>query len=153
MKSLTQHLKGRFIRLAIVGFWMLFWLLNVIDKIIIEPMFLWVGKDRVAQLIEYFSSIGIENINIVLASLLLISVGEIAAFIFLAGSLWRLLRKNEKEARTWFFWGTLAGLATFTFFAIGDQVFGDRSELLEHTIFWAALLISWRAYTFSLRDE
>lgn len=35
-------------------------------------------------------------------------------------------------------------------FALGDQVFGERSELLEHTIFWAALFISWRVYTHSL---
>ena len=153
MKSLSQHSRGRLIRLAIVGFWLLFWLFNVIDKIISEPMFLWAGKDRVTQFIEYFSSIGIENINIVLGSLVFISIFESAAFLFLAGSLWRLLRNNEKEARAWFFWGTLVGLATFTFFAIGDQVFGERGELLEHTIFWAALLISWRAYTFSLKDE
>ena len=153
MKSLSHYFEGRLIRFAIVGFWLLFWLLNVIDKFINKPMFLWAGKDRITQLIEYFSSIGIENVNVALASLVLISIAEIAAFLFLACSLWGLLRKNEKEAKAWFFWGTLVGLATFTFFAIGDQVFGERGELLEHTIFWAALLISWGAYAYSLKDE
>lgn len=153
MKSLNHYLEGRLLRFAIVGFWLLFWLLNVIDKFISKPMFLWAGKDRMAQLVEYFSSIGIENINIALVFLVLISIAEITALFFVALSLWSLLRKNKKGARIWFFWGTLTGLAIFTFFAVGDQVFGEREELLEHTIFWVALFISWRAYTHSLREE
>ena len=153
MKSLTRYLEGRLIRFAIVGFWLLFWLLNSIDKFINKPTFLWVGTDRVTQLVEYFSSIGIENVNIALASLVFISVFEIAATLFIAYSLWNLLKKNAKRARLWFFWGTLTGLGIFTFFAVGDQVFGERGELLEHTIFLIAILISWRAYNQSLKEE
>ena len=40
------------------------------------------------------------------------------------------------------------GCVIFSFFAIGDQVFGDRGELLEHTIYWMALIVSWGAYKF-----
>ena len=150
MKSIIHYFEGRFMRFAIVGFWLLFWLLNVIDKFINKPTFLWAGKDRIAQFIEYFSSIGIENINIVLASLMFITIAEIAATLFLGYSLWNLIRKNAIQAKIWFFWGTLTGLGIFTFFAVGDQIFGERSELLEHTIFWVALFISWRAYNHSL---
>ena len=153
MKSISHYFEGRLIRFAIVVFWLLFWFLNVIDKFINKPAFLWAGKDRVTQLVEYFSSIGIENINIVLASLVFISIAEITVTLFLAFSLWNLLKKNGERAKLWFFWGTLTGLGIFTFFAVGDQVFGERSELLEHTIFWVALFISWRAYTHSLKKE
>jgi hypothetical protein len=34
-------------------------------------------------------------------------------------------------------------LITFTIFSIGDHVFGDRFELLEHTLFWFLTLFSW----------
>ena len=153
MKAISHYFEGRLIRFAIVGFWLLFWFLNVIDKFINQPTFLWAGKDRITQFVEYFSSIGIENINIVLAFLIFVTIIEIAATLFLAYSLWNLLRKNAVKARMWFFWATLTGLGIFTFFAVGDQVFGDRSELLEHTIFLIAILISWRAYNHSLLKE
>ena len=34
-------------------------------------------------------------------------------------------------------------LATFTVFSLGDHLFGDRFELLEHTLFWFMTLASW----------
>ena len=43
---------------------------------------------------------------------------------------------------------SFAGLVIFSFFAIGDQIFGDRVELQEHTTFWMALIISWGAYIY-----
>ena len=50
-------------------------------------------------------------------------------------------------ARTWFFVGVLLTMATFTFFSLGDHLFGDRFELLEHTLFWFISLVSWVAFT------
>ncbi|MEC8759453.1 MAG: hypothetical protein VXX70_07870, partial [Bacteroidota bacterium] len=38
-------------------------------------------------------------------------------------------------------------LGTFTFFSIGDHWFGDRFELLEHTLFWFVSLASWVVFT------
>ena len=153
MKSLSNHFEVKFIHIAIVGFWFLFWFLNSIDKVINKPMFLWASKDRVTQLTDYFSSIGVENANVALATLIFIAVVEIAASLFLAFSLVSLFAGKEKSARLWFFWGTLTGLGIFTFFAIGDQIFGDRMELLEHATFWTALLVSWGAYTHFLKEE
>ena len=121
--------------------------MNSADKIINQPLFLWVGKDRITQFVEYFNSIGIGNANVAITFLILVSIAEFFAFVLLAGSLWHFIQKNMDKARLLFFWGTLLGLAIFTFFAVGDQVFGDRKELLEHAIFWVALIMSWRVFT------
>ena len=37
-------------------------------------------------------------------------------------------------------------MGTFTFFSLGDHLFGDRFELLEHTLFWFVALASWVAF-------
>ena len=57
------------------------------------------------------------------------------------------LKRREDMARTWFFVGVLLTMATFTFFSIGDHWFGDRFELLEHTLFWFVSLASWVVFT------
>ena len=55
------NIESYIVRFGVVIFWTLFWLLNVIDKFIGGSTFLWAGKDRLAQFVKYFSSIGIEN--------------------------------------------------------------------------------------------
>ncbi len=145
--------EGKMIRFGIVIFWTLFWLLNVIDKFIAGPTFLWVGKDRFVQFINYFSSIGIEDPNITFSFLIFVTIAEIIAFIFATMALWHLSRRNEKKAHKLFFWGIIVSLFIFTFFSIGDQIFGDRAELLEHTIFWTSLIVSWGAYVYFSKDR
>ena len=44
------------------------------------------------------------------------------------------------------FYGIVLTLITFTIFSIGDHIFGDRFELLEHTLFWFLTLFSWVAF-------
>ena len=129
----------------------MFWLFNVIDKFIGGPTFLWVGKDRLAQLVQYFASIGIENPNVALAFLIFVTIAQIIALSLMALTLWHLTFGTDSRAGHFFFWGTVAGLFMFTFFSIGDQIFGDRAELLEHTTFWMAVLVSWGAYTYILK--
>ena len=138
--------EGIIIRLGILVFWTLFWLLNVIDKFIGDPIFLWVGKNRFAQFVKYFSTIGIENLYVSYGFLAFVTAAEIAAFILFVIALWNLIRKNDRRAHAFFVGGTVTGLAIFSFFAIGDQIFGDRFELMEHTIFWVAIIVSWGAY-------
>lgn len=140
--------KGTVIRLGVVSFWMLFWLFNVIDKFITNAGFLWVGKNRLAQFTEYFSSIGIENSNVALGFLSFVAVAEFIAFILMAMSVWYLIARNEKKSDSAFFWGSFMGLTIFSLFTIGDQVFGERHELLEHTTYWMAIIISWGAYAY-----
>lgn len=149
----TIGLKGKVIQLGIIGFWVLFWLLNVADKLIGEPGFLFVGTDRFAQFFKLFSSLGIELISLPIAALAITSLIEISALILVGAALFYLLWQNDEKARNFFFWGTFAGLALFSFFIAGDQIFGDRAEVLEHSIFWTLLFISWAAYTYLPRQE
>ncbi len=147
------HLRGHVIQLGILVFWTFFWLFNVIDKFIGGPGFLFVGRDRFAQIVKFFSSLGIENPNYALGSLIFATLLEVAALVLVGVALFHLLKGNNHRARTLYFWGTFAGLALFSFFAIGDQIFGDRFELLEHTLFWIAIIASWGAYVYFPKEE
>ena len=66
--------------------------------------------------------------------------------MFFSGALIHFLRKKQEMSRSWFFVGIIFTLITFTVFSIGDHVFGDRFELLEHTLFWFLTLFSWIAF-------
>lgn len=149
----TIGLKGKIIQLGVVGFWALFWLLNVADKLIGEPGFLFVGTDRFAQFFKFFSSLGIESILPPLIALAITTLIEISALILVGAALFYLFWQNDEKARNFFFWGTFAGLFLFSFFIMGDQVFGDRVEVLEHSIYWALLLVSWATYTYLPKQE
>lgn len=153
MKFSSNTYEGKLIRIGTVVFWALFWFLNVIDKFINKPTFLFAGKDRITQFQNYFSSIGLEDPNIALGFLIFVTIAEIVAFLLVAAALFSLVTNNDKKAHIFFFWGTFVGLAIFSFFAIGDQIFGDRSELLEHTTFWVALIVSWGAYKYFPRND
>ena len=151
MKLLISLAKkeNEIIRYAIISFWWFFWLFNIIDKVIGGTTFLWVGKDRFSQFVEYFSSIGIENTTVAFSVLLFTALIELVVLVFFTGALTHEVAKKEKEAGVLFFWGIIFSLFIFTFFVIGDQVFGDRAELLEHSLYWVALLVSWAVYKYS----
>ena len=135
------------IQVGILAYWTIFWLFNVIDKTIGGAHFLWVGRDRFAQFQKYFASAGLDAPWVADAGLFIAAVLEIFALVFCGGALVHLLRKNAEQARSWFCVGVLFTLGTFTFFSLGDHVFGDRFELLEHTMFWFIAIMSWFAYT------
>lgn len=146
MLNLSKHYEDHIIQYGLVAFWLLFWLFNFIDKIIGGSTFLWVGKDRLQQFVDYFATIGIHSPLISHIALIIVAILQLIAFIYLLIALIKLIQKKKIEARGAFFWGTLYGLIIFSLFAIGDQVFGDRRELWEHTTFWMALVVSWGAY-------
>ncbi len=131
------------IRYLILIYWLLFWLLNILDKIIGGSHFLWVGKDRFAQLERFFDSLGLGNPIIASVALIITAGLEIFAFVFFSGALYHFIKKNIDSARLWFFIGIVLTLIIFTYFSIGDQIFGDHIELLEHGIYWFITLLSW----------
>jgi len=131
------------IRYLILIYWMLFWLLNGIDKIIGGAHFLFVGKDRFATIERFFDSLGLGNPIYANIALIITTALEIFAFVFFFGALIHLIKKNIEATRSWFFIGIVLTLTTFTFFSIGDQIFGDHSELLEHGIYWLITILSW----------
>ena len=136
----------RLVRGVILVFWTCFWLFNVVDKAIGGSTFLWVGRDRFAQFQKYFASAGLESPLIADAALYVAAALEVFALVFFAGALWNFVARRVNEERSWCFIGIVITLVTFTFFSIGDHLFGDRFELLEHTLFWFVTLASWGVY-------
>jgi hypothetical protein len=131
------------IRFLILIYWLLFWVLNILDKIIGGSHFLWVGKDRFATFERFFDSIGLGHPIIASIALIITAGLEIFAFIFFSGALYHFIKKNIDPARSWFLIGIVLSLIIFTYFSIGDQIFGDHIELLEHGIYWFITLLSW----------
>lgn len=131
------------IRYAILAYWTLFWLFNLIDKVVGGAHFLWVGRDRFAQFQKYFDSVGLDSPHVANAALAFAGALEAFAFVCFATALGAEWKGHHGSARRWSFFGTLLTLGTFTFFSIGDHWFGDRFELLEHTLFWFISLASW----------
>lgn len=143
-----NHTRGKdLVRYFIIGYWSLFWLLNVVDKIIGGAHFLFVGRDRFAQVERFFDSIGLENPLFANIALMITAGLEVFALVFFIGALYHLISKNREATRSWFLVGIAFTFATFTFFSIGDQVFGDHFELLEHGLFWFITLLSWVVFT------
>ena len=137
---------SHWLKLGILVYWTLFWLFNVIDKVIGGAHFLWVGRDRFAQFQKYFASAGLDAPWVADAGLIVAAALEIFALLFYAGASIHFVKQRKDLARRWFFVGVLLTMATFTFFSIGDHLFGDRFELLEHTLFWFITLVSWVAF-------
>ncbi len=131
------------VRYLILIYWILFWLFNFIDKIIGGAHFLFVGKDRFAQVQRFFDSLGLGSPIIANAALIVTSGLEIFAFVFFSGALYHFAKKNIDATRSWFFIGIILTLTTFTYFSVGDQIFGDHFELLEHGLFWFITMLSW----------
>lgn len=146
--AIANRMTGKdLIRYFILIYWILFWLLNFIDKIIGGAHFLFVGKDRFAQIERFFNSLGFDNPIMANIALIITAALEIFAFVFFSGALYHCVKKNIDAIRSWFFIGIILTLTTFTFFSIGDQIFGDHFELLEHTLFWFIALLSWILFT------
>lgn len=131
------------VRYLILIYWLLFWLLNGIDKIIGGAHFLFVGKDRFATIERFFDSIGLGSTIYANIALMITAALEIFAFVFFLGALIHFIKKNIPATRSWFFIGIALTLTVFTFFLIGDQIFGDHSELLEHDTYWLITILSW----------
>lgn len=146
-RAKTTVSSTRWLKSGILAYWALFWLLNVVDKMVGGAHFLWVGRDRFAQFQKYFASAGLDAPWVADAGLIVAAALEAFALVFCAGAWFHFMRQNEDKARNWFLVGVLTTLGTFTFFSIGDHLFGDRFELLEHTLFWFITVLSWIAFT------
>ncbi|MBN31752.1 MAG: hypothetical protein CL845_07170 [Crocinitomicaceae bacterium] len=133
----------RILRTAILSFWTLFWGLSVLDKIIPGVHFLWVGKDFFALFVKFFGSLGISDPLFPTLALAGVSALEAVNFTFHAVTMVRHIQRNEYATDYWFFRAILTSTALFTLFSIADQVFGDRFQLLEHSLFWIILIGTW----------
>ena len=87
-KISTSHI----FRYSILFYWSIFWLFNIVDKIIGGSLFLWVGRDRFAQFQKFFASAGLESPIIANFALIIAAGLEVFAFIFFSGALIYYLR-------------------------------------------------------------
>lgn len=143
-----------FIQYFILIHWTFFWGLSVVDKIIPDVYPLWVGVDFYTLFIKFFASLGLTNPIFATIALIIVATTETIAFVCYLLSLVNIYNGNDKSSEQWFYRGVTFSVLLFSFFSIGDQVFGDRFNLLEHGIFWIISVISWVIYKYNyLADE
>lgn len=143
IEKTKQITRKDLIRVSILIYWTLFWLLNIVDKIIGGAHFLFVGKDRFAQIQRFFDSLRLGEPIVANIALIITAGLETFAFVFFGGALYHFAKKNTDATRSWFLIGIALTLITYTYFTVGDQMFGDHFELLEHGLFWFIALLSW----------
>lgn len=141
------------IRYFILIYWTFFGVLTVIDKIIPDVYPYWVGADFYTLFIKFFASLGISDPIFATIALAGISALEVFAFVCYLVSLYSLYKGKERSSEQWFFRGVIFSVLLFSLFSIGDQVFGDRNQLLEHGIFWLILVVSWVVYKYDTQTE
>jgi len=142
------------IQLFIQIYWTFFGALTVIDKIVPDVYLYWVGADFYTLFIKSFASLGITDPIFATIALAVISFIEVLAFVCYLFSLINLFKGKDKFSEEWFYRGVSFSVLLFSIFSIGDQVFGDRFNLLEHGIFWIILVVSWAVYKYcSLTEE
>jgi hypothetical protein len=141
------------IRYFILIYWTFFGALTVVDKIIPDVYPYWVGADFYTLFVKLFASLGLSDPIFATIALAGISAIEVFIFVCYLFSLYNLYKGKDKSSEQWFFSGVLFSVLLFSLFSIGDQVFGDRNQLLEHGIFWLILIVSWGVYKYSIQTE
>ena len=120
---------------VLAGFWLVFWLMNGLDKFFNQPTFFGVTRD--GSFIEYFSRIDLPE-SVALFALYSIGVAEVALGISFIVALmsrerFKSLIVNNLEV----------ALGIFVLFALGDILFGDRKELWEHGCYIGLIVLSY----------
>ena len=131
------------IRFSILLYWTFFCVLMVLDRIIPDVHHLWVGKDFFALFIKFFGPLGLKDPIFATLALAFISSLEGLNFVFYLLASINFLKGKESLSQKWFFRAIFTSITLFSLFSIGDQVFGDRFQLLEHGLFWLILIASW----------
>jgi len=148
MKEKIFLFEEHWIRVGATLFWALFWMLNAIDKVASRSAY-WAGKVRAEKMLAYFSSINLGEPWIANASLALAGILEFVAGALFFISLVLFFMHKKFLAHRFFFWGTATGIVIFSGFIIFDVIFGDRAELLEHSIYWLIVMMSWVVYNYA----
>ncbi|GAB4456218.1 MAG: hypothetical protein OHK0036_20000 [Bacteroidia bacterium] len=143
----------KILQLLILIYWNLFYTTTVIDKIIPDVYPLWVGTDFYTLFIKFFASLGIKNPLFATIALCGVSLIEISAFVCFWFSLLTFWKDKIKISEQWFNRCILLSVLLFIIFSIGDQIFGDRFNLLEHGIFFIILVASWNVFRYLSQTE
>jgi hypothetical protein len=143
----------RIIKYFILIYWTLFEGLTVIDKIIPDVYPYWVGADFYTLFIKLFASLGLMDPIFATLSLAGVALAETLIFVCYLFSLINLYKGKDRISEKWFYRGIVFSVLLFSLFSIGDQVFGERFLLLEHSIFWIIVIVSWAIYKYHLPEE
>ena len=143
----------KILQFLILIFWTFFWGLSVLDKVIPDVHYLWVGKDFFALFVKFFGSLGLKNPVFPTVALSFVSSIEAINFVFYLLALINYFKSKTDNTKKWFFRAILTSITLFGLFSIADQVFGDRFQLLEHGLFWLILIASWLIYKFIEEDD
>lgn len=144
----------RLIKYFVILYWVFFSATTVIDKIIPDVYPLWVGADFYTLFVKLFASLGLKNPILATIALAGISLLESITVASYSLSLYNLFIGKDSRSEQWFYRGVSFSVLTFSLFTIGDQIFGERSTLLEHSIFWIILIVSWAVFKYnSISDE
>ena len=144
----------RLIKYFVLLYWTFFTATTVIDKIIPDVYPLWVGADFYTLFVKLFASLGLKDPIMATIALAGVSLIEIISFACYSFSLYNLFIGKDNRSEQWFYRGISFSVLLFSLFTIGDQIFGERSTLLEHSIFWVILIVSWAVFKYnSISDE
>ena len=141
------------IRFAILIFWTFFWGLSVLDKIIPAVQMNWVGKDFFALFVKFFESLDIKNPVFATVALAFIATIETINFVFYLFAVVNFVKGKTDLSEKWFYRAILSSVLLMTLFSVGDNAFGDRSQLLEHALFWMIIIASWVIFRYIASSE
>jgi hypothetical protein len=139
-------LARRPITLTICCFWMMFWLLNGLDKFLARThlgLFHWWGNDRIEKFGMYFDRLAFPE-PMVWPTLVFAGIVELALAALFFRALTQLVRQLPGSIRLADL-GVALSILCFMGFAVFDVIVGDRAELLEHSTYVGVLLISYLA--------
>jgi len=134
------------ITLTICSYWMVFWLLNGLDKFLARTdlgLFQWWGNDRVEKFGMYFERLAFPE-PMIWPTLVFAGVVELTLAAIFLNALKQLVRQLPGSVRLADL-GVALSILCFMGFAIFDVIVGDRAELLEHSTYVGVLLISYLA--------
>ena len=144
--NFAHALFRRPITLTICAYWMVFWLLNGLDKFLARThlgIFQWWGNDRVEKFGMYFERLAFPE-PMIWPTLVFAGIVELALAALFFRALLQLFRQLPGSIRLADL-GVALSILCFMGFAIFDVIVGDRAELLEHSTYVGVLLISYLA--------
>jgi hypothetical protein len=141
-QMIQQLTSGR----AIVAiYWMLFWLLNGLDKFFNYEHFF--GVDRDKQFVAYFASLdlpaSLAGVSLYTFGVIEISLGIVFLIIVTHGAKISGLNRFAFKAT----------MVVFIIYSVGDILFGDRGELREHGIYMILTILSFQFFLFTAVEK
>ncbi len=140
---------GHQLTILLALFWGLFWLFNGLDKFMHSSVigdFMWFGQDRTEQISVYAERMQFP-ISWIDPILVFTGVWEfLVAAPFIIFVAYNITNFNSESVNGWlhycFYNALCLSAVTFLVFCVFDVIAGARSELLEHTVYFVLIAVS-----------